>query len=157
MPKAKAQAPAKLQKDVSPYFEVPPDFATFMDAEGQPLEFPLTISQLAKAARTTVHTVRNYLLEGLLICTEHTPGGYGLFGQCALNRLRFIRAARAAGLLILDIKPLLYAINNGDKQACDAATVALQAKIEGRQTYLRSLDSQLSKLHQLASSDYVKE
>ncbi|EIK44798.1 MerD2 protein [Cellvibrio sp. BR] len=121
-----------------------------MDADGQALEFPLTISQLAKAAQTTVHTVRNYVLENLVLCPEHSAGGFGLYNQCALNRLRFIRAARAAGLLILDIKPLLYAINEGDQQACEAAMRELQTKIDERQAYLQALDSQLSELRQLA-------
>lgn len=143
-------APEKSQKEVSQYFEVIPDFAAFMDTEGSSLEFPIKISLLAKAAQTTVHTVRNYVQEALLCCSEQTPGGYGLYDQCALNRLRFIRAARAAGLLILDIKPLLHAINKGDQQACDEAMSALQSKIDERQAYLHSLDSQLSELPKLA-------
>ena len=73
-----------------------------------------------------------------------------LYDQCALNRLRFIRAARAAALLILDIKPLLYAINEGDQQACKAAMRELQSKIDERQAYLQTLDSHLSELRQLA-------
>jgi MerR family mercuric resistance operon transcriptional regulator len=40
---------AAVSKDVSRYFEVIPDFAAFMDADGQALEFPLTISQLGPA------------------------------------------------------------------------------------------------------------
>jgi len=150
MPKANRQERTKTAKDMSPYFEVIPDFAAFMDTEGQSIEFPLTISQLAKAGQTTVHTVRNYVLEKLIICHEHSPGGFGLYDQCALNRLRFIRAARAAGLLILDIKPLLFAINEGDQQACDKAMGVLQTKIDEHQAYLMSLDSQLSALSQLA-------
>jgi MerR family transcriptional regulator, mercuric resistance operon regulatory protein len=139
-----------VKKDVSQCFEVIPDFAAFMDAEGQSLEFPLTISQLAKAAQTTVHTARNYVLEQLIPCREHSPGGFGLYDQCALNRLRFIRTARAAGLLILDIKPLIYAINDGKQQASEEAMRLLQTKIDKRKAYLNSLDSQLSELRQLA-------
>jgi MerR family mercuric resistance operon transcriptional regulator len=52
------------------YFEVIPDLSASMDTEGPPLEFPLKISLLAKAAQTTVHTVRNYVREGLLYCSE---------------------------------------------------------------------------------------
>ena len=150
MSKPHVKKPNKKPNDVSRYFEVIPDFSEFMNAEWLSLEFPLTISQLANAAQTTVHTVRNYVLENLILCHEQTPGGYGLFDQCAFNRLRFIRAARAAGLMILDIKPLLYAINEGDVQACDEAMCALQTKINERRAYLRALDSQLSELRQLA-------
>ncbi len=121
-----------------------------MDTEGQSLEFPLTISQLANAAQTTVNTVRNYLLEQLVLCKEHSLRGFGLYDRGALNRLHFIRAARAAALMILDIKPFLHAVNDRNKPACGEAMRKLQSKIEGRQAYLRSLDSQLSKLRQLA-------
>jgi MerR family mercuric resistance operon transcriptional regulator len=41
--------------------------------------FPLSISQLADAAQTTVHTVRHYVQKGLIACDERTPAGYGLF------------------------------------------------------------------------------
>ena len=47
---SKANAQVAKQKDVSRYFEVIPDFAASMDAEGQSLEFPLTISQLERHA-----------------------------------------------------------------------------------------------------------
>ena len=136
-------------KDVPQYFEVIPDFATFMKNEGQTMEFPLSISQLAKAAQTTVHTVRNYVMENLVLCPEHSASGFGLYDQCALNRLRFIRAA---GLRLLDIKPLLYAMNEGDRQACEATLCELQTKIDERQAYLQALDLQLSDLRQQVCS-----
>lgn len=116
------------------------------------LQFPLGISQLANAAQTTVHTVRNYLLEGLLHSHEQTSGGHGLYDQCALKRLRLIRSARAAGLLILDIKPLFFAINEGNEPACGDAIKALHSKIHERQTFLRNLSTQLSHVDQLTES-----
>ena len=138
--------------DVSKYFEAAPCFVAFKGSEDQALEFPLTISKMAEAAQTTVHTVRNYVLENLILCPDHTSAGFGLYDQCALNRLYFIRAARDAGLMILDIKPLLYAINDGDRQTLDEAMRLLQAKIDERKTHLHSLDSQLSELRKLAKS-----
>ena len=43
---------------ISHPFEVIADFVAFMEANGQALEFPVTISQLAKTAQTTMYTVR---------------------------------------------------------------------------------------------------
>jgi MerR family transcriptional regulator, mercuric resistance operon regulatory protein len=148
MSKANKQDPVSLRKNLSHCFEVTPDLQ-FMNTDYPALEFPLSISQLAKAAQTTVHTVRNYVIEGLLCSSSQTQGGYGLYDKCALNRLRFIRVARAAGLLIMDIKPLLYAINEGNNNACSEAIRLLQSKIDQRQAYLYSLDKQLSELHQI--------
>ncbi|WP_445766567.1 MerR family transcriptional regulator [Rheinheimera sp.] len=143
MSRSHAQPPATKRNGISRYFEVFPDFSSLTGTEEQLLEFPLNISQLASAAQTTVHTVRNYVLENLILCHEQTPGGYGLFDQCALNRLRLIRTARAAGLMILDIKPLIYAINACDPRACDDAMNALQIKINQRRTYLNIFDSMI--------------
>jgi MerR family mercuric resistance operon transcriptional regulator len=139
---------AKVRRQPS-YFDVIPDFYKFIETDDQLLTFPLSISQLAKTAQTTVHTVRNYVAEGLLNCSEKTKSGYGLYDQCALTRLRLIRAARAAGLLILEIKPLLQAINAEDRKACDEAVRLLRTKIAEKQTYLHSLDKQLCHLEQL--------
>lgn len=118
-------------------------------ADEQFLEFPLTISQLANAGETTVFTVRNYLIEGLLSCCTQTPAGHGRYDQCALNRLRFIRVARKAGLLILDIKPLLKTLNGGDKKSRDEALKILQSKIADKQVHLDLLESQLIQLEKL--------
>lgn len=129
-----------MKKDLSQCFDKTSDLVI----EERSLEFPLTITQLAKAAQTTVHTTRNYVLENLVFCCGHSSGGYGLFDRCALNRLRFIRAVRESGLLLLDIKPLLYAINNEDNQAYDLALKELQDKINERHACLCSLESLLS-------------
>lgn len=108
--------------------------------------FPLSISQLAEAACTTVHTVRSYLSDGLLECASHTDAGYRLFDRGALNRLRIIRAARAAGLLVLDIKPLILALNAGDKTAAGETMAEMQAKIAEKRACLNELDERLTTL-----------
>ena len=113
------------------------------------LDFPLSISQLANAGETTVHTVRNYLTEGLLGCCEQTSSGHGRFDQCALNRLRLIRAARLAGLLIIDIKPLLEALKSRPGVR-NKALKDLYHKIEEKQTHLHLLNHQLTELDKLS-------
>mgnify|MGYP000284760268 CR=1 FL=1 len=150
MSKPQSQYTSQKPNDLADYFQVISDYSAFVDTEEQSLEFPLTISQLASATQTTVHTVRNYVLENLILCHEKTDSGYGLFNQCALNRLRFIRAARAAGLMILDIKPLIYAINDGNEHACSKAIEVLATKVNERRAYLHLLDTQLSELSQLS-------
>ena len=52
-----------------------------------------TVSRLALDAGVSVHIVRDYLLRGLLRPVAYTTGGYGLFDDTALQRLRFVRAA----------------------------------------------------------------
>lgn len=55
-----------------------------MGVDDKSLNFPLSISQLANAVNTTVHSVRNYVTEDLLSCCEHTPAGHGRYDRCAL-------------------------------------------------------------------------
>jgi len=131
------------------YFEVIPDFNSFVNADDNLLSFPLSISQLANAAQTTVHTVRNYVTEGLINCVEHTKSGYGLYNLCALRRLRFIRTARAAGLLILDIKPLLISINTEHLNIPEDTINLLNAKIQQKKAYLDIITKQIETLEQL--------
>jgi len=134
------------KKNFSHNFDVISNFDEFINGNDNDLSFPLSISQLATAAQTTTHTVRNYIVEGLLDCSEHTPGGYSLFDKCALNRLRFIRASRAAGLMVLDIKPALIALNNNDEQAYQDAVGELRIKVSQKLVYLNSLELRLSSI-----------
>lgn len=90
----------------------------------------LKISELAHTVDTSTHTVRNYVQERLLCCVDHTPGGYGLYDQAAVERLQFIRAARKAGLMIGDIKPLIYALDNSEANQSKNHARQLQCKVD---------------------------
>ena len=52
-----------------------PDINKFISSDDDALDFPLSISQLALAAQTSVHTVRNYVHENLVYCEEKTKSG----------------------------------------------------------------------------------
>ncbi|BBW93793.1 hypothetical protein PS1M3_38800 [Pseudoalteromonas sp. PS1M3] len=67
-----------------------PDISKFINSDDDALDFPLSISQLAQAAQTSVHTIRNYALENIIHCEEKTKSGYALYGLCALKRLRIL-------------------------------------------------------------------
>lgn len=134
--------------NINSHFEVIPDFISFVNADDDLLSFPLSISQLANAAQTTVHTARNYVTEGLISCVGHTKSGYGLYNLCALRQLRFIRTARAAGLLILDIKPLLISINTEHLNIPEDTINLLNIKIQQKKAYLEIISKQIETLEQ---------
>ncbi|MEI8647118.1 hypothetical protein P4S73_02900 [Paraglaciecola sp. Hal342] len=98
---------AAVSKDVSRYFEVIPDLAAFMDADGL-ARISLTISQLAKAARTTVHTVQELRLGKFGTLPRAFRRWFRfLYDQCALKTGCASFAQRdAAALLILRYKTL---------------------------------------------------
>ncbi|BBW93796.1 hypothetical protein PS1M3_38830 [Pseudoalteromonas sp. PS1M3] len=59
------------------------------------------------------------------------------------KRLKFIRAARAAGLLVVDIKPLLMAIDAGERKVPEDIQKLLLTKIEHRKVFLNLVTNQI--------------
>ncbi len=77
----------------------------------------LTIGQLARAVGVPASSVRFYERRGLLAPEQRSPGNYRLYSGAALERLRFIRAAQAAGFTLKDIE-LLLVFRDGDVSPC---------------------------------------
>lgn len=67
----------------------------------------LTVSKLAEQAGTSADTVRYYERIGLLPETERSASGYRLYGDDAVERLRFIKTAQRFGLRLEAIAELL--------------------------------------------------
>ena len=76
-----------------------------------------TIGQLATAAGIPTSSVRYYERRGLLVPDERSEGNYRLYGGAALDRLRFIRTAQAAGFTLSNIE-LLLDFRDGDAAPC---------------------------------------
>lgn len=74
---------------------------------------PLTVSKLAEQVGTSADTVRYYERIGLLPETERSPSGYRLYGQEAVERVRFIKRAQRFGLRLEAIGELLNIRQNG--------------------------------------------
>lgn len=72
-----------------------------------PVAMELTVSKLGTEAGLTAYTIRYYEKAGLLPVPDRTPAGYRVYGQDALERLRFIKGAQRLGLRLQDIKELL--------------------------------------------------
>ena len=67
-----------------------------------------TIGQLAASGGVPTSTVRFYERRGLLAPDARSAGGnYRQYGDAALRRLRFIRAAQATGFSLKDVQGLL--------------------------------------------------
>lgn len=79
-----------------------------------------TVSRLALDAGVSVHIVRDYLLRGLLRPVAYTTGGYGLFDDTALQRLRFVRAAFEAGIGLDALARLCRALDAADGDGASA-------------------------------------
>ena len=78
-----------------------------------------TIGRLAAAAGVPTSTVRFYERRGLLTPDARSAGGnYRRYGDAALRRLRFIRAAQATGFSLKGVQELLE-LAYGDGPPCD--------------------------------------
>jgi len=66
----------------------------------------LTIGELAGKVGIPTTTIRYYERAGLLPRPGRTAANYRVYDAAAVERLRFIRAAQAAGLTLADIKAL---------------------------------------------------
>lgn len=72
-----------------------------------------TIGRLAQAAEVNIDTVRFYERQGLLRPAPRSGGGYRLYGEAEVQRLRFIRRAKALGFSLDDIGELLRLTEDG--------------------------------------------
>jgi len=79
----------------------------------------LTIGKLAKAARVPTSTIRYYERIGLLRADARTDGNYRVYGEAALERLRFIRAAHDCGFTLEDVASLLNLRRENDRPCED--------------------------------------
>ena len=96
----------------------------------------MQIGQLAHTSGVTTKTIRYYESIGLLDTPARTAGGYRSYGPEALERLDFIRQAKASGLTLAEIGSILEIKDDGG-QSCDHTRallaehlVALDVKID---------------------------
>ncbi|HHY50972.1 MAG TPA: heavy metal-responsive transcriptional regulator [Alphaproteobacteria bacterium] len=106
----------------------------------------LTIGKLAKAGDISPDALRYYEREGLLAPASKTDGGYRLYGEDAVRRVRFIQHAQACGFTLAEIRELLH-LRQADGACCDDVKsravekkLQLAAKIRAIQAMSAALD-----------------
>lgn len=96
---------------------------------------PLRISELARAGGVGVETVRYYQRRGLLAAPTGAAGGGRHYGGEDVRRLRYIRAAQAAGFSLAQIARLIDLDRIDDRPSARAMAreriAALDAQIAG--------------------------
>lgn len=84
-----------------------------------------SIGSLGKATGTKAETIRYYERIGLLAKPARTEGNYRAYGRDAVNRLSFIRRARALGFSLDQVRALLALSDDRER---DCAKVDLLAR-----------------------------
>lgn len=98
-----------------------------------------TIGKLAKAAEVPVSTLRYYERASLLKPVRRSAHGYRQYDRLSLERLRFIRAAQAAGFSLDDIKSLLR-LRDRNEPPCENVRDLIDCR-------LGDVERQLADLH----------
>ena len=86
----------------------------------------MRIGDLASRSGLTVQTLRFYETAGVLPEAARTPSKYRDYNDTALVRLRFVKAAQAAGLTLAEIKQTIT-VRDNDGPPCQHVTRLLDA------------------------------
>lgn len=107
----------------------------------------LSIGTLASATDTKVETIRYYERIALLPAPARTAGNYRAYSRAHLERLSFIRRARALGFSLNQVRQLL-ALSDDSRRSCEAVDQIarahrdeVDAKIADLTSLRRELDS----------------
>ena len=106
-----------------------------------------TVSKLARDAGLSIHVVRNYTQQGLLQPARCTTYGYRIYDETALNRLHFIRAARAAGISLDALANICRALDEKDRRRLARCTAQVRRKIGETYAALATFEAALAALY----------
>ena len=107
----------------------------------------LTIGRIARLAEVGVDTIRFYERRGLLPEPVRTAAGYRLYSTDTVNRLHFIRRAKALGFSLEEITTLLDLQDNGGPKA--KVKDITQRKLEGINAKIDDLERMRDVLNDL--------
>lgn len=118
-----------------------------------------SIGALASATDTKVETIRYYERIGLLPEPARTSGNYRAYTPGHLDRLSFIRRARALGFTLDQVRALLDLSDRKDNDCCAVDTLArdhltdIDRKIADLKSLRRELNSLLAQCQQGTIAD----
>ena len=114
----------------------------------------MRIGDLACMAGLTVKTLRFYETAGVLPEAARTPSGYRDYDHSALARLRFVKAAQAAGLTLAEIRQVIT-VRDRDGPPCRHVTRLLDEHandLDRRITELTALRDDITALRDRANT-----
>lgn len=110
-----------------------------------------TIGELARNADVGVETVRFYERQGLLKQPSRPLGGFRRYPHDALERVRFIRKAKALGFTLEEIREL-FSLRAARGPQCAGVRARALAKVDEVENKLRDLKRLRGALVRLADS-----
>lgn len=114
----------------------------------------MRIGELASRAGVTVKTLRFYEQAKILPEAARLPSGYRDYDDGALPRLRFVKAAQAAGLTLSEIRHVIT-VRDNDGPPCQHVIALLQAHaadLDQRIAELTALRADIAHLRERAAT-----
>lgn len=111
----------------------------------------MQIGTVAKETGVSIDTIRFYEKQGLLRRQLRTNGGFRLFEDGDVERLKFIRSAQELGFSLAEIGELL-ALQGEQVAACSHVQELLESKL----SVVREKLKELTKLESTLSSSLIK-
>jgi MerR family mercuric resistance operon transcriptional regulator len=108
----------------------------------------MLIGELGKAVRLPSQTIRFYEREGLLPEPSRAANGYRTYDEPTITRVKFIRAAQAAGLTLVEIRSIIELRDDGHIP-CTHVSNLIDGKIADVRRRMKELDILATELKQL--------
>jgi Cu(I)-responsive transcriptional regulator len=86
----------------------------------------MKIGELAQRAGVGIDTVRYYEREGLLPKAQRLASGYRIYDGNDVQRMRFVRRAKALGFTLQEIRDLLALSSHGDDDMASMKSAAIE-------------------------------
>ncbi len=115
----------------------------------------LTIGRLGSLAGLEPKTLRYYDRVGLVRPSGRTGAGYRLYEEDTVNRLHFIRRAKALGMALADIRRIL-AVRDEGAAPCQHVLALVRnnlTKVEGQIAHLERLRRDLRRFQRLLKAE----
>ncbi|AKA38952.1 Zn(2+)-responsive transcriptional regulator [Yersinia ruckeri] len=112
----------------------------------------LKIGQLAKLADVTPDTVRYYEKQGMMEHGVRTEGGYRLYTDQDLQRLRFIRYAKQLGFTLETIAELLSIRVDPEHHTCQESKSIVDSRLSEVDGKLKELQKMRESLKRLSDA-----
>lgn len=108
----------------------------------------ITIGKLAALAEISTDTLRYYEEERLLSPAGRSAGGYRLYDQDSIRRIRFIKQVQHCGFTLSEIRDLLE-LSRNDRARCEdvrSQMIEKKRQLEHKIKALRSMSKALDRL-----------
>ncbi len=114
----------------------------------------MRIGELAERAGTTTKALRFYEQSRLLPAPQRTRSGYRDYDESALDRLRFIKGAQAAGLTLAEVAEVIAAREHTGPPCGHVAALldARAADLDARIAELNLLREEVQRLRDRATT-----